>query len=469
MTRADQWAAFVRAVLALTAIALITATTLVEALKIGPAAAGLLYLLPVLWVSAQAGLSAGLASAGFAAFCYNFFLLEPHFTLRIHGPGDAVAFMVLVVVAVVTSRLASGLRTREREARERAEASAAEADFVALLAKARDRDALDAMALDFLALRYGDVLLVRREDIESKRTGLAPIDAAAAAWALHNGEHSGHASEVMPSADYAFVALSPGGDDVLALPAGESAGAAAQAALARLWTQARDRLTAETERHARAKAEQRESVRRALVAALGHDFRTPLTVLKAGLAELEGDTPLRLGREVDRIVRLSEDLIAAARLDAGQTARIEPVDLIDIVATLAPPTDGAVTLLTRIPNDLPLVRADPVMLVHIVGNLVDNALRHARKEVAIAARLIGAGVELTVRDDGDGIDPAVRDRLFDPLVAGRGATEGSGLGLAIARDLARAMDAALSVSGVEEGGACFALLLQPVPMRAIEP
>ena len=463
MTRADQWAAFARTVAALVAIVLITMAATIETLRVGPAAAGLLYLLPVLWASARAGLSAGLTSAAFAAFCYNFFLLEPRYTLRIHGIGDVAAFVVLTIVAGVTSRLASDLRVREIEARRLAEDSAAEAEFAALLAKPHERKALDALALAFLVARYGEAFLVRADDLAAKRTALAPLDAAAAAWALHNGGSSGHATEVMPSADFRFVPLRRDGDDVLALATTSridpEAGKVATA-FARLWTQARDRLAVEAERQAREEAEQREDVRRTLLAALGHDFRTPLTVLKSGLAQMEGEEAARLGAEVDRIARLGEDLIAAARLDAGQPARVEPVDLVDTVAAAVPSAKGAVKLRLELPDDLPLVQGDPVMLVHLIGNLLDNALRHARAEVTILARAAGDHIEVDVADDGPGIDPEIAGKLFDRFVTTSDRNGGSGLGLAIARDLAKAMGAILTASDMPEGGACFRLRLR---------
>ena len=467
MTRAGQWAAFARGVAACVAIALITVAATLETLRIGPAAAGLLYLLPVLWVAAQAGLASGLANAAFAAFCYNYFLLEPRFTLRIHGVNDVAAFLVLTVVAVVTSRLASDLRTRERSAQAQAAASAAEADFAAVLARPHRVEELDRAALAFLSQRYGEAMLVRSDDLAAKRTRLSPIDAAAAAWALHNGGLSGRGSEVMPAADLRFVPLARAGDDVLALAAVDTNDVDDRQevlALGRLWTQARDRLIADAERQARHEADQREAVRRTLLAALGHDFRTPLTVLKSGLATLDGEPAARLGREVDRIARLSEDLIATARLEAGLPARLEPIDLVDAVAAAIPASTGsAAAISVTIPDELPLVRADAVMIVHLLGNLVDNALRHATTAVAIAARAVDHDVDVDVVDDGAGVDPAVAGAIFERFVSGSDRDGGSGLGLSIARDLAHAMGATLTAIDRPAGGACFRLRIAAVP------
>ena len=470
MTRADQWAAVRRGIVAVALIGAITLAASVDALRIGAAAAGLLYLLPVLWASARGGLNAGLLSAAAAAFCYNFFLLEPRYTLRIHGVGDLAAFLVLTVVAVVTSRLAADLRAREMEASRRAQGSEAEAALAARLARVHDRAVLDATALDFVERLFGEALLLRADDLAAKRTGLSPLDAAAAAWALHHGTLSGRGTEVMPAADFRFVPLGQGGDDVLALashPDGDATGATAWA-LARLWAQARDRLIAEGERQAREEADRREALRRTLLAALGHDFRTPLTILKSGLAELAGAPAARLGREVDRLVRLSDDLIAAARLEGGAPTVLEPVDLVDAVAAALPPDqpEPGPAIASMIPDEVPLVQADPVMLVHLLGNLLDNAVRHARSAVSVRARAEGDRVRVDVRDDGDGLDPAIGAAVFERCVTGPDRQGASGLGLAIARDLAHAMGGELSAANAPDGGACFALTLRAAAARA---
>lgn len=466
MTRADQWAAFARGVAAIVVVSAITVAAALELVGIGPAAAGLLYLLPVLWASASAGRSAGLTSAVAAAFCYNFFLLEPRYTLRIHGVGDVATFLVLVVVAVVTSRLASDLRARELDARRRAEASEAEAELAAQLARIHERGTLDAAALAFLEDRFGEAHLVRGDDLAAKRTGLSPLDAAAAAWALHHGSTSGRGTEAIPAADFRFVALGQDGEDVLALaaPRDEPGAANMASGLARIWVQARDRMAAEAERQGREEAESREALRRTLLAALGHDFRTPLTVLKSGLAELADEPAARLGREVDRLVRLSDNLIASARLEGGAPVALEPVDLVDAVASALPLDAGEprVAVRSKIPEDLPLVSADPVMLVHLLANLADNAVRHARSEVAIDAQAEGRRVRIDVRDDGEGLDPAIAGAMFERFVAGSDREGGSGLGLAIARDLANAMGATLSAANDPNGGACFSLLIDAV-------
>lgn len=466
MTRAQRQAALWRAMLALMATAVITIVASIDALRIGPAAAALLYLLPVLWVSARAGLNAGLVTAVAAAFCYNFFLLEPRYTLQIHGVGDVAAFLVLTVVAVVTSRLAADLRSREQEAQRRAEASELEAGLASQLARIGDRGALDCAALALFTRLYGQAHLVRADDLAAKRTALPPLDAAAAAWALHHGAISGRATEVMPSADFRFISLGPGSADVLALAAGDEAagpGPLAADGLARIWVQARDRLDAEGERQAREAADSREAIRRTLLAALGHDFRTPLTVLRSGLEAMGGEAAPSLLAEVDRLVRLSDDLIAAARLEGGAPLTLEPVDLVDIVAAAVPmPTaQMRVSLRTDIPAELPLVRADSVMLVHVIGNLVDNALRHARANViVIVAAVAERGcVRIDVRDDGSGLDPMIADAIFERHVAGSDREGGAGLGLAIARDLATAMGATLSAANHVDGGACFSLTI----------
>ena len=141
---------------------------------------------------------AALASAA----AYNYFLLEPRFTFRVHRLDNLVSVFVLCAVAVVTGRLATRLLAREAEANERAQASAEAATLVRLLSNEPAVDALP-QALDFLATRYGHVVLVE----DAAASGQSSLDQSAAAWALHNGDVTGHGTQVMAAADWTFIPL----------------------------------------------------------------------------------------------------------------------------------------------------------------------------------------------------------------------------------------------------------------------
>lgn len=165
------------------------------------------------------------------------------------------------------------------------------------------------------------------------------------------------------------------------------------------------------------------------------------------------------------------DLLGAARIEAGTLApAAESLDLVDVVAAVCEGLSrpSHLHLAREIAADLPFVEGDPVLLHHVLTNLLDNALRHARSQVRVAAQLDGDRVLLAVEDDGSGIPTADRVRIFERFgrVEGSDRTAGSGLGLAIVKGFADAMGMTVSVEGGSLGGARFVLAL-PVARSAM--
>lgn len=460
--------------LALLGVVLVSAATVLWLPTLGQTSAALLYLLPVLLVSARGGIGPALFAALTGALAYNFFLLPPRFTLRIHSLENLVSMIVLVAVAMVTSRLATALRTREEEAQAWADASGEATIFAGLLGRGTPADGIVA-ALDWLRLRYGTLQLIECDALPEGDAGFSTLDLSAAAWAMHNGDRTGHGTPTMPAADWSFIPLAPRGQngDLLAIARPADGATRDQAdldqllMLAQLLGQARDHLALEDERHVRERLEDRDALRRTMLASLAHDFRTPLTVVTGELERLAkqdagGASALA---EARRLHRMMEDLLGAARIESGALSpRQEAVDLVDVV------TDGCAALATTlaplgvrrdVPGDLPLVEADPILLRHILINLLDNAARHAASSVSIAARTAGDRVELIVRDDGPGIPPGERKRILARFNRFEGSDRrgGSGLGLAIVKGFADAMGMTIGLLDDGAPGSAFWLLM----------
>lgn len=464
-------ASYLQALVAVAAVAWLTVTWLP---LLGLASCALLFLLPVLLASRQGGVGPGLTAALAGAAAYNYFLLEPRFTFRIHQLDNLVSAIMLCAVAVVTSRLATRLMAREAEANERARASEEFAALSSLLASGSAEQAL-ANGLEFMSARYGDTYLVDQDKLAAGEGGFSSLDLSAAAWAIHNGDMTGHGTETMAAADWTFVPLAPGSRSesavaALARPTDGSARASAELEQIRqlclLVGQCRDRVSLETERRERAILEESDRLRRTFLASLAHDFRTPLTVISGRLEllarqSLEAKDALLAARRLDRMMA---DLLGAARIEGGSlSVACESIDLVDAISATC---DGlllpAVVHMRRsIPADLPFVTADPVLLHHILVNLVDNAVRHARSEVLLSARAQGDYVLLSVEDDGPGIAEADRERIFDRFsrLEGSDRSEGSGLGLAIVKGFADVMHMAVTVTDRPCGGAQFILTL----------
>ncbi|MDB5371195.1 MAG: two-component sensor histidine kinase [Roseomonas sp.] len=196
-----------------------------------------------------------------------------------------------------------------------------------------------------------------------------------------------------------------------------------------------------------------------VLAGISHDLRTPLTRLRLSLAMLPAEAEedaAAMGEDVSEMERLIATYLAFARGEG--TEQSQPADLADLVRDLAAKAlrDGA-ELTVAAPDSLVLpVRVDA--LRRCVGNLLDNARRHAAR-IAVAleelprldtGRTPSRWVQITVDDDGPGIPEAAREEAFRPFASF--SAGGTGLGLAIARDIARAHGGDIVLEGSPLGG-----------------
>lgn len=186
------------------------------------------------------------------------------------------------------------------------------------------------------------------------------------------------------------------------------------------------------------------------VAHVSHELRTPLTSAKVSLANVqEGlagqDVLPRVQQDLDRLIRMVNELLDAARIEAGIELAKQPADLGALVR-------GAVETLrplARVPLEVSgrgdTVEVDAARVQQIVINLVDNALKHAKGRVDVAVR----GREVRVTDDGPGVPPEERERIFEKFGRAQAGPKppGAGLGLSIARALARLHGGSLTCEG----------------------
>ncbi|GGZ31928.1 two-component sensor histidine kinase [Streptomyces inusitatus] len=216
-----------------------------------------------------------------------------------------------------------------------------------------------------------------------------------------------------------------------------------------------------------------EERQRRFVADASHELRSPIaslrTQLEVGAAHPELlDVPGAVEDTV-RLQQLAADLLLLARLDAGERPGLARVDLGALVreetsqrtASGAAGDRAAVTVETA---DAGLdVDGSRSQLARVLGNLLDNAQRHAEAEVTASVRRDGRYVVLAVADDGEGVPEAERERIFERFVRlddARSRDEGgAGLGLAIARDVAERHGGSLTVGRAATGGALFELRL----------
>jgi K+-sensing histidine kinase KdpD len=211
-----------------------------------------------------------------------------------------------------------------------------------------------------------------------------------------------------------------------------------------------------------------DRLRTALLAAVGHDLRTPLAGIKAAASSLRqrdvawspADTAEFLAtieESADELDAVVANLLDMSRLRAGVlSVSVLPTAVEEVVGRAVRGAD--VTL--DVPDGLPLVAADPGLLERVLANLVANARRHAAgSAVRVEARRAGDRVALAVVDAGPGIDPAQHERVFAPFQRLDDRRTGIGLGLAIARGFTTAMGGTLEPAPTPGGGLTMTIAL----------
>jgi signal transduction histidine kinase len=215
---------------------------------------------------------------------------------------------------------------------------------------------------------------------------------------------------------------------------------------------------------------------REFVADASHDLRTPLTVVRGQIevlarnpdpdrAEVRRVSEL-VSQAIARMEAMVEDLLRLARSESAGSMRLETLELEPLLVAevegLAFSADRElkVGVVTNRPVDI-----DREQMARALSNLVANAIAHTPDggHVEVSARDCGSGVALSVDDDGPGVPPAERDRVFDRFTrldqSRTSASGGSGLGLAIVRAIAEAHGGSVSCSVSPLGGARFEIRL----------
>jgi two-component system sensor histidine kinase KdpD len=445
------------------ALTVAIATVAVYALKpIAPVVSlSVVYLPAVLLVSTYWGVSLGLLTALGSAAAFNFFHLPPsgHFTIA--DSRNWVALAAFVVVALTTSAVAELARTRTREAERRR----AEADLAAALARElllgddsdRALSSASRRIAESLGLRSAAIVAGPDEPEESQRLTAFELRAA-------DGSRIG---TLLVPAD-----LSPDLSAHLRERVVPTLGALVAIA------QRRDALQlqrVETEALRRS-----DEIKTALLRAVSHDLRTPLTSVVAAGHALGADTLSAAEREelsdtvvsqATRLAGLVDKLLDLSRLQAGAAQpRADWVSVEDLLSTAAAGRDGEpIDVHLNVDPDVPEIRADAAQLERAFANLLENARRYGAEPISVRVRAVRGRVLVNVTDHGPGIDPAEQERIFEPFYQARppdqdrdavsSARVGSGLGLAIVKGFVEANGGEIEVESLPGQGTSFLVSL----------
>ena len=419
-----------------------------------------LFFLAIVLVALIGGLGPALLAALASGLMLNYFLTPPLRTFVIADRENVVTLVVMVLVAVLVALVV------DRAAR-RAEQAARAGTEAALLA-----------SFSRTVLTRTDPLPRLLEKVREAfgLTTVALLEEVDGRWEL--AACAGPPDCARPEDADVDVAVEPG---VHLVGTGPSLPAANRRLLDTVASQAflalRNQRTAAEAAQARRQAET-SSLRTALLSAVGHDLRTPLTSIKASASSLR-DPDLRLSAQdraelaatveesADRLTALVENLLDSSRLATGAVdPQLRPVGYDEVAARALVGLDGACRVCVELDDPMPDVLADPGLLERVIANVVDNALRHgAGAPVALRGSAHAGRVELRVVDSGPGVPRSHADRLFTPFdrlgTPGMGdrGTGGVGLGLSVARGFTEAMGGALTAEDTPGGGLTIVISL----------
>jgi two-component system sensor histidine kinase KdpD len=408
---------------------------------------GVVYVTAVIGVSVFWGFRLGLLTALLSALAYNFFHIPPVGTITIADSENWVALATFFVVALLAGTLAELGRARAREA----ELRRREADLMAELARVLlGRPGLDA-ALPVAAERIATALELPSAALQLDEV---PDYPGRLALPLTHDERR-IATLVVPdgidsdSLERLRVRLVPGLEALLAAAIDREGLIAA---------------TVETEALRRS-----DDIKTALLRAVSHDLRTPLTAIRAAAEMLSSPTITEDDRrelreaiveDSERLASLVDNLLDLSRLRTGSAepstdwASIEEV----IEAALDDLAPDRNRFKLSIDDQLPFIRADSAQLERVFVNLLSNAARYSGDEpVSVRAREVSGRVVIRIVDRGPGIPERERERIFEAFYRGSGKDShpGAGLGLAIVRGFVEANRGQVSVESLPGQGTAF--------------
>jgi two-component system sensor histidine kinase KdpD len=450
----------VGAVVAVVAVAATTALVYPLATIAPVVALGVVYLVAVLLVSSVWGGWLGVATAVASALAFNFFHIPPTGRFTISEGENWVALGVFFIAALVASTLAEQARVRTREAQERRQ----EADLAAEMARLLLRGTSLDEALPAVSRRLAQAL-----ELPSAAIELRAVEGDARRLALPLGEPDAPRGTLLVPAGLAPEVLARVQTRVV--PALEAIlGAAVE----------RDALQREVVENSALRRS--DVLKTALLRAVSHDLRSPLTAILTAVGALgarsvsdgeRDELVADIGGEAERLARLVDNLLDMSRLEArAAEPRVEWCSVEEVVQAavddVALPAD---TFALALDADLPLIRADAAQLERAFANLLENSARYSGGyPVSVRARATGPRILVRIVDRGPGVPAAEKSRIFEPFYRAAGAARnghrGSGLGLAIVRGFVEANGGRVWVESLPGQGSTFVVELPLEPVAA---
>ena len=447
-------------------------------LRVNQTTVALSFLLAILAVSAVWGMLVSAFMSVVAMLAFNYFFLPPVGTFTIADPQNWVALFAFLVTSITGSQLSSRIRKEADEAHQRrreverlylfSRQLLGEGNVIQLM------NAIPDYIVESFEAGAAELFLPQKDKFYRSGFGAAHLNEKKMKMAFLNDELTLDAEH----AEY-FIPVRLGVRPIASL-------GISGARLSRQSVEAVGTLVAIAIERARAVEElgqteaerQGERLKSALLDSITHDFRTPLTSMKAAVTGLltsaKSNSPQSrelltiINEECDRLNHLVEEAGEMAKLEAGEVAlEIAPTAVEDFIDAALAHCKSALAgrrVDVRVTNGLPHVRADLERAKEALVQLIDNANLYSPKDqsITITAELTGDAVTISVADHGPGIDDFEQTMIFDKFYRGkdqRYLVRGTGMGLPIAKAIIAAQQGTINVTSQLGHGSVFSFTL----------
>jgi len=449
-------------------------------IQVNPTTVALTFLISVLIVSAAWGLRYALFTAFVAAAAFNYFFLPPTGTFTISDTQNWIALFALLTTAVIASELSDRARRQTDEAigrrreLERLYSFSQQlltADNVLQLLNAVPHHVVESFGVSAAVVYVPDKGNIYRAGID-----LPELDVDQLKSIIARGEPM-----VDSARNLSYTPLKMGVRTVGAIGVAGNLSRQTLAAMGSLIAIAVERANA-VETLARSEgAREGERLRSAILDSVTHEFRTPLTSIKASITSLLSTTGLSpddrqelmtvINEESDRLNRLVGEAAEVAQLESHEfqldLQECRMLDLVQAAVAEVKQSLGKHPMEIRVPEEI-TARLDADRMKEVLVQLLENAAKYSAPEspIRITAEVKAANLEVSVADQGAGIDDMEQVLIFDKFYRGKNQryrVQGTGMGLAIARAIVEAHGGKIGVTSQLGCGSVFYFLLPVRP------
>jgi len=453
----------------------------------------LIYLIFILLMGLYIGRGAIFVAAVLSAIAWNFLFIPPLFTLRIAKLDDLMMFFVYFITAIIVGGLTSKLHSKEWALRIREKNISDIYEFSKALEKAADIDQIVFTTVKYIEVYFNakTAFILRNSSGElsaeqHKHSSCAMHEGGRgiAEWVFKNRKAAGRNTDTIRQASGTYIPLNSPGKvmGVLCIHSEKESEFSYDQDnfFNSIVYQTSIRLEREMlsiENRNSLLLEESERIYKILLNSVSHELRTPLTTITGASTSLLDDVVesrpeirkalvVEIYKASGRLNRLVGNLLDISRLESGMMKlnlqEHEPGDLVNVVMHSLENELTEHKVLIDIPDGLPMIKIDFVLMEQALVNLVYNAVNHTPPGTAIniSAGFSGNSFRISVKDNGPGLIPEEIPFLFDKFQKGTSSsTGGTGLGLSICRGIVEAHNGTITAVNNPEGGAGFTITL----------